>query len=131
VEYLLRRNGEAERKLAGDVAANVDLLVSPLLSDIKSRCRDPELLGDLELLGQRLASIVSPLLRSLSAANRGLSKRELEVASLIREGRTSKDIASLLRITEKAVDFHRMNMRRKLGILGTGESLFDRLREAE
>jgi DNA-binding CsgD family transcriptional regulator len=131
VEYLLRRNGEAERRLARNVAANVELLLGPLLADIKSRCRDPELLGDLELLGRRLEGIASPFLRCLSAANRGLSRRELEVASLIREGRSSKDIAGLLRVTEKAVDFHRMNLRKKLGMHGTGESLFERLRELD
>lgn len=128
VEYLLRRSGEAERRLAKDVAANVELLIAPLLADIQSRCRDSELASDLALLGERLVAIASPFLRSLSASNRDLSRRELEVASLIREGRSSKDIAGILRVSEKAVDFHRMNLRRKLGILGTGESLFERLR---
>jgi DNA-binding CsgD family transcriptional regulator/PAS domain-containing protein len=127
VEYLLRRNGDAERRLARDVAANVELLIGPLLKDVISRCADPELSRDLELMRERLAGITSPFLRTLSAANAGLSRRELEVAALIREGRSSKDIAGLLRISEKAVDFHRMNLRKKLGIQGTGESLFDRL----
>lgn len=116
VEYLLRRNGE--------------LLIAPLLAGLRSRCRDPELAADLELLEERLAGIASPFLRSLSAAHRDLSRRELEVAALIREGRTSKDMAGLLRVSEKAIDFHRMNLRRKLGILGTGESLYERLRES-
>ena len=128
VEYLLRRNGEAERRLAGDLAANLDLLVAPLLADIKARCSDPELAADLVLLGERLERVASPFLRSLSSAAGGLSRRELEVAALVREGRSSKDMAALLRISEKAVDFHRMNLRRKLGILGTGTSLFERLR---
>ena len=128
VEYLLRRNVEAERNLARDVAANVELLIGPLLADMRSRCGDPALGADLRLLEERLSAIASPFLRSLSAANAGLSRREFEVASLIREGRSSKDIAGLLRVSEKAVDFHRMNIRRKLGILKTGESLFERLR---
>jgi DNA-binding CsgD family transcriptional regulator len=128
VEYLLRRSGDAERRLAKDVAANVELLIAPLLADLVSRCADTELTADLKLLGERLSAIASPFLRSLSASNRDLSRRELEVASLIREGRSSKDIAGILRVSEKAVDFHRMNLRRKLGIMGTGESLFERLR---
>ena len=127
VEYLLRRNGETERLLGRDVAANVEVLISPLLKSIVARCTDPELASDLLLLEERLADIASPFLRGLSATNAGLSRRELEVAALIREGRSSKDIAGLLRISEKAIDFHRMNLRRKLGIMGTGESLFERL----
>ncbi|MGO8695877.1 MAG: LuxR C-terminal-related transcriptional regulator [Rectinemataceae bacterium] len=131
VEYLLRRSGDAERKVARDISANVELLIRPLLSDIKSRCRDPELRIDLELLEERLLSIASPFLRSLAAVSDRLSHRELEVAALIREGRSSKDIAGRLGISEKAIDFHRLNLRRKLGMQGTGESLFERLRRLD
>jgi DNA-binding CsgD family transcriptional regulator/PAS domain-containing protein len=131
VEYLLRRNGEAERRLARDLAANIELLINPLLAGIVSRCSDPSQAADLALLQERLAGIASPFLRTVSAANRALSRRELEVASLIREGKSSKDIGSLLRVSEKAVDFHRMNLRKKLGLKGSGESLFERLREME
>jgi DNA-binding CsgD family transcriptional regulator len=131
VEYLLRRSGDAERKLAKVVSANVEVLIVPLISDIKSRCRDPEMRADLELLEERLLSITSPFLQSLSAVSDRLSHRELEVAALIREGKSSKDIADRFGISEKAIDFHRMNLRRKLGIQGTGESLFERLRKLD
>ena len=131
VDYLLRRTGEAERRLAGDVAANVELLIGPLLAGIRERCADPAMAAELDLLVTRLADIASPFLRAVNVAGGGLSRRELEVAALVREGRASKEIAEALHISEKAVDFHRMNLRRKLGILGTGTSLFGRLRELD
>ncbi len=129
VDYLLRRTGEAESRLAGDVAANVELLIGPLLAGIREGCSDPLMSRDLELLEARLSDIASPFLRTVNAAGDGLSRRELEVAALVREGRASKEIAEGLHVSEKAVDFHRMNLRRKLGILGTGTSLFSKLRE--
>ncbi|MCX5843241.1 MAG: LuxR C-terminal-related transcriptional regulator [Deltaproteobacteria bacterium] len=34
----------------------------------------------------------------------------------MREGKTSKDIAKLLNITERTANFHRENIRKKLGL---------------
>jgi DNA-binding CsgD family transcriptional regulator len=56
------------------------------------------------------------------AEHRELSPREQEVAQLIRQGYTSRQIAEVLVISKKAVDFHRSNIRRKLG-LSRGENL--------
>jgi DNA-binding CsgD family transcriptional regulator len=56
------------------------------------------------------------------AEHRELSPREQEVAQLIQKGYTSRQIAEMLVISKKAVDFHRSNIRRKLG-LSRGENL--------
>lgn len=44
-----------------------------------------------------------------------LTPREWEVAKLLAQGLTSKEIAEILAISKKTVDFHRGNIRRKLG----------------
>lgn len=43
-----------------------------------------------------------------------LTPREWEVAKLLAQGLTSKEIAEVLSISKKAVDFHRGNLRKKL-----------------
>lgn len=43
-----------------------------------------------------------------------LSKRELQILQLLAEGQTSKQIASVLDITELTVQTHRRNMLRKM-----------------
>ena len=45
-----------------------------------------------------------------------LTKREREVLQLIVEGRSSKEIASLLYVSIKTVDTHRHNIMQKLNI---------------
>ena len=58
---------------------------------------------------------------SRAAAAIHLSPREREVLQLIAEGRSSKEIGFLLRISTKTVAFHRENIKRKLGVRSTAE----------
>ena len=41
---------------------------------------------------------------------------ETKVANLIRQGRTTKEIAELMGVATSTVDFHRRNIRTKLGL---------------
>lgn len=45
-----------------------------------------------------------------------LTAREREVLQLIAEGRSGKDIANVLQISIKTVEYHRDNIKRKLGV---------------
>lgn len=56
-----------------------------------------------------------------AAANLRLSPREREVLQLIAEGRAAKEIAHVLSVSVKTVDFHRENIKRKLGLRSTAE----------
>ena len=49
-------------------------------------------------------------------SNKILTDREKEVLKLVAEGRSSKEIASLLRISSKTVKVHRLNIMKKLDI---------------
>ena len=51
-----------------------------------------------------------------------LSVRELDVLELLRNGKSTKQIAAALRLSARTVDLHRANMKRKLG-LRTGAEL--------
>jgi DNA-binding NarL/FixJ family response regulator len=45
----------------------------------------------------------------------GLTRREREVLALVAEGRTSREIAEILRVTTRTIESHREHIRRKLG----------------
>ena len=50
-----------------------------------------------------------------------LTKRERQVLTLLIEGRLSKEIAQVLKISKQTVDTHRKNMLRKKKLVNTGE----------
>ena len=59
----------------------------------------------------------------MAGAEARLTVREREIATLIRAGKTSREIAEALFIAPATVDFHRKNLRRKLGLEAGGPSL--------
>jgi DNA-binding CsgD family transcriptional regulator len=53
----------------------------------------------------------------------GLTSREIQVACLLMKGKTSKEIADRLYVSLACVEFHRDNIRKKLGLKHTGTNL--------
>jgi DNA-binding CsgD family transcriptional regulator len=72
-----------------------------------------------ELVESLIEEIVYPITRQRSSAFEQLTARELQISALIKEGKTSKEIAEILCIAKKTVDYHRANIRRKLSLENT------------
>lgn len=64
-----------------------------------------------------------PSPRQPSVLDMGLTPREIQVARLIGRGESSKHIADSLYVSKACVDFHRHNIRQKLGLVGSGVNL--------
>jgi DNA-binding NarL/FixJ family response regulator len=50
-----------------------------------------------------------------------LSQRELQVLELLREGKTTKEIAAALNLSNRTVDIHRANLKKKLNLRSGAE----------
>lgn len=62
-------------------------------------------------------------------AFRGLTAREREVLQLIAEGRSVKEMATILGVSVKTIAFHKLNIKDKLGIRTTAELTKEAIRE--
>ena len=66
------------------------------------------------ILKSNLINIISPFSNQLSSKYVNLSPKEIQIATLIKEGKTTTDIAERMNILPGTVDFHRHNIRNKL-----------------
>lgn len=75
--------------------------------------RDEEIPNDLET---NLNEIISPFYRTLSANHAHLTPKEIQVADLVQRGKTTKEIEQLTNSSSRAIEFHRNNISKKLGL---------------
>jgi DNA-binding CsgD family transcriptional regulator len=70
----------------------------------------------LNIIESNLNDIVSPFVRNFSARMFRLSPTEIQVLNLVKQGKTTKEIAKTMNLETSTIDFHRHNIRKKIGI---------------
>jgi DNA-binding CsgD family transcriptional regulator len=116
LKVLLDQRDKDREALERKVLANVKGLVMPYIEKLKgARLRPPERTL-VEIVESHLLDIISPLLQHIANADIILTPQEMQVAALIKDGRSSKEIAQVLHIAEATVNFHRKNLRIKFGL---------------
>jgi PAS domain S-box-containing protein len=116
LRVLLKRRDEDKTELEEKVLVNVRELVLPFLKKVKNGRLDPEQMAYIRVLESNLNDIVSPFLHTLSSKYSNLTPTEIRVAHLIKDGKTTKEVANLMNLSIRTIDFHRENIRKKLGI---------------
>ena len=71
----------------------------------------------IELLEEsNIDEMVSPFARELSSSYFNLTPTEIRVANLVKQEKTTGEIAQMFNISESAIVYHRHNIRKKLGL---------------
>ncbi|MDX2498880.1 MAG: LuxR C-terminal-related transcriptional regulator [Deltaproteobacteria bacterium] len=116
MKVLLKQREEDKLELEKKVLNNVKDLVLPYVDKLKNtrlKAKDRTLV---DIIDTHLQDIISPLLQRFSNAKILLTPQEMQVASLVKDGKTSKEIADVLNVSETTVNFHRKNLRVKFGL---------------
>ena len=123
LKVLLRQHEINKHKMESDVLDNVRRLVFPVLNQLGKQSLPKNVKRLLTTLEFRLSELTTPFLRRLSSIYSTLTPQEIEIATLIREGYSSKEIAHQLHLSITTVNFHRRNLRRKLNLRNTQTNL--------
>ncbi|MEW6426415.1 MAG: helix-turn-helix transcriptional regulator [Thermodesulfobacteriota bacterium] len=123
LRVVLRHQEEERLQVEKDIAANVRRLILPGIAALRQGNRTRRELALIAVAEARLNDLASPFLNRLHNLNSFLTPQEMKVAALIREGRSSKEIAEILAISASGVEFHRKSLRRKFGLTGSGSNL--------
>ncbi len=121
LKVLLRQRDEDRKDLEASLLANVQQLVMPYVQKLKTSAVDPDQQMTVDLIVSNLNDLIAPFLRSIQGFN--FTPRQLELVILIKQGRTTKEIARVLNMTKQAVDIQRYLIRKKLGLNRTKTNL--------
>lgn len=120
---VIRQNDEARQELERIVLQNIRETILPKLQRLKEQCTTGETCRLAERIESDLQDIASPFLHRLANVAVVLTPQEMKIAMLIKEGKSTKEIAEQLYLSGPTVNFHRQNLRKKLGLAGTSSNL--------
>jgi PAS domain S-box-containing protein len=113
---LLKKREEDKTELEEKVLANMKQLVEPYLEELKRTGPNKVQQTCLSILTQNLKEIIAPFSLNLSSKYLNFSPTEIRIANLLKQGRTTKEMADLMNVSSRTIAFHRENIRKKLGI---------------
>jgi DNA-binding CsgD family transcriptional regulator len=122
VKVLLRQRELDRQEFKEAISGAIHEQIQPFLDKLKKRKLGTEEKSLLAVVQQNLDQLFTPLSRMPVEPGR-LSPTEIQVIHLIRQGKTSKDIAVLMGVAQSTIDFHRHNIRRKLRLSNTRQNL--------
>lgn len=116
LRVLLDKREKDKYNLEEKVLLNVKEYLIPYINRLKNGPLTKNQRHCIEFLESGLQDIISPFAQKLTSWYMHITPGELQVANLVKEGRTSKEIAEILNSTERAVVAHRTNLRKKFGL---------------
>lgn len=116
IRVLLTLREKDKGQLLQKLSLNFEQNLYPWLERLKGSRLNAEQRTCVEMIESNLACLTSSFGTGVYSRIQGLTPAEVQVAQLVRAGKTSKEIASVLTVSKECVDFHRNNLRKKLGL---------------
>lgn len=116
LKVLLKKRDEDKKKFSEKVLFNIKELIIPYLEMLKKTDLNTPQRAYVEILASNFEELSNPLALKLSFKYFDLTRAEIRVAILIKQGRTTQQIADLLSLSPRTIDAYRANIRRKLKI---------------
>jgi PAS domain S-box-containing protein len=116
LKVLIDYREEEKKKAQEDIVAKAKKLIFPYLEKLERG----NLTGDgkiyLDIIRANLNELISSYVTENKRQYLQLTPTEIQVADLIKQGKTTKEMASVLNVSLHAVSFHRANIRKKLNL---------------
>jgi PAS domain S-box-containing protein len=117
LKVLLEQREKEKTDIKENLLANLKKLLYPYIEKLEQTKLNQDAQTFVNIIKSNMNDLISPFVETLSSKYFSLTPSEIQIADLIKHGKTSKEIASILNVSPKAVSFHRGNLRKKLGLL--------------
>jgi len=131
LKVLLKQRENDRTELEEKVLFNIKELVTPFLNKLKKTNLEAGQMDYANVIESNLNDIISPFVRRLSLSHLKLTPSEIQIANLVKQGMTSKQIAKMFNLSRRTIEAHRKNIRNKLGLKSTKANLRTYLLSAE
>jgi PAS domain S-box-containing protein len=115
LRVLLKQREEDKTDLAEKVLQNIKELVSPYIDKLRIGQSGKDMVI-VDIIESNLNEILSPFIKSMAARYANFTPKEIQIADLMKKGKTTKEISQILNLSPRTIDIHRYNIRRKLNI---------------
>lgn len=123
LKVLLEHRDQDLVELEQRITGNIRELVLPYVEKLKTGVKGSRERNLTDIVESNLKDIITPFLNRLSSLHLLLTPQEVEVAALVRQGKSSQEIADVLGVSLSTISFHRKNLRRKLGLQERSKNL--------
>jgi PAS domain S-box-containing protein len=123
LRFLLKKMDREKTAIEEKMMADLRDLVQPYLKKLIRKSRDREIRALATILDNHLRAIVSTFSRHLTSPSINLTPAEINVAHLVKDGHSTRQIAATLNVAYKTVETHRVNIRKKLGMTRKGGNM--------
>ncbi|MBU1231722.1 MAG: PAS domain-containing protein [Proteobacteria bacterium] len=116
LNVLLKKMEQDKIELEQKITDNITRLVIPYLEKLQNLNLNAKHRIIVEMLAANLQELTASFSHTVSLGMDKLTPTELQIANLVKHGKTTKDIAELMHLAPGTISIHRKNIRRKLGI---------------
>ena len=115
LRLVLTRIEQEKQEIHRDIKTNVEKILMPILDALALQL-PPFQKKYVEMLQTNLEEITSPFISQLSLSYHSMTRTEIVICNMIRNGMRTKEIAEMRGVSEATINRHREKIRRKLKI---------------
>jgi len=127
LKVILEKRNEDKVEIEEKVRLNINEMILPYLEKLRKSLLNELQQSYVDILESNLKEITSPFYQRMASNFYHLTPKEIQIAGLIKQGKTSKEIAEFLQSSPRAIEFHRNNLRKKFGLTNTKTNLVTHL----
>ena len=116
LKILLEKRDEDKKELEEKVMFNVEKLIRPYLEKLNLRCNEDSQKSLLKIIQSNLNEVTSSFAHIHKDHLSKLTPTQIQIADLIKQGQSTKEIAFFLNLSPSTIACHRQEIRKRLSL---------------
>ena len=116
LDVLLKKRMQENQEIEENIFSNYELMIGPFFNKLKSTALSKKQQNLINIIETSFNEIINPFTKNISSKMMSLTQSEIQIANMIKQGFTNKEIAQTINCSKRTIDTHRINIRKKLDL---------------